>query len=206
MLPKFSNPLIELCDYVDTASTWGEGGVYTESQRQQRRRRRRRRQHRAQDHSCIRVKPRLCGAARRQATGDYNGISSRLAYELRSPSSGLPPGAIFHVSRSNAVMRASLGSSFPFLCMCLSSPLSIFLHLSLQHPSLSFSLRRSCPFIHVRIAVLLHLDCAPYVSLPAVVETEDYPEDLGVVASSPEHCPRCGADFANGNEEGPNGS
>lgn len=36
----------------------------------------------ALDHSsCIRVKPGLCGA--RQATGDYNGIYARLAYELR---------------------------------------------------------------------------------------------------------------------------
>lgn len=99
VLPKFSNPLIEL-----SATTWIQRfyiGIYT-----------RRRSSGAPCSGSLlhpRVKPRLCGATRRQATGDYNGISSRLAYELRSPSSAASlrrPRTLvpfFNVSRSNAL-------------------------------------------------------------------------------------------------------
>jgi len=154
VLPKFSNPLIELRGYSIYV-----GGVYSEPQKQRRRR--------AQDHSCIRVKPRLCGAARRQATGDYNGISSRLAYELRSPSSAHPPAAaaaavppppraVFHVSRSNAAVLASLGPSFPFLRMLSPPPPlppSPSLSLSVSLPP-SVCPRLSYTFVHTRIAAL----------------------------------------------------
>lgn len=51
-----------------------------------RRRRQKQWQRWALDHfSSIRVKLRLCGATPSQATGDYNGIYARLAYELRLP-------------------------------------------------------------------------------------------------------------------------
>lgn len=43
------------------------------------------------DHSsCASVKLRLCGTTSKRATGDYNGIYARLAYELRDPSSTSP--------------------------------------------------------------------------------------------------------------------
>jgi len=169
VLPKFSNPLIELRGYSIYV-----GGVYSEPQKQRRRR--------AQDHSCIRVKPRLCGAARRQATGDYNGISSRLAYELRSPSSAHPPAAAAAAAAAPPLPVPS--STYPGLtppcsppsalpspfCVCSLSPplppsplplsLSLFLFL---HLSVLVSPIRSC--IRASLPSLPASRCAPCASL-----------------------------------------
>lgn len=126
---------------------------------------RRRRRYRAQDHSCIRVKPRLCGAARRQATGDYNGISSRLAYELRSPSS-----TPFRRPRTSCLLRA-----YPALPCALSLDL-------LPRTSLRISLSLSLFISFTCTTLLLYQRCAPCtgVVLPTFVGRKDF----GVVAGS----------------------
>lgn len=190
MLPKFSNPLIELCEYVDTASTQ----IYIAPQKRQRRL--------AQDHSCIRVKPRLCGATRRQATGDYNGISSRLAYELRSPSSAplcrprasqVPSSA--HPGLTPLFASPSI-SSFPFLCMSLAISLSLFL---------SFSLLSAHRCVYSILFLYLRTLLTPE-SWPPSSKRRTIRRTSEQLPARRERCPRCGEDFANGNEGGPNGS
>ena len=110
-LTKFSNTVIEVCDYADAwctlvyrCSKTVEAEAVTAVE--------------PLDHSsCIRVKLGLCGATPRQATGDYNGIYARLAYELRIPLPlPLPP----HL----------LPAPFPRTPLSLSNPFSSFFDVS----------------------------------------------------------------------------